>query len=130
MYRERTKQDRHETPVGIRYSDDTDRTRHGSLSDTATLWDAHRTPENLYEAMMQPGDQPDAGSLIEAWSDYQTILDSSGMSPAERDVIDMMVFGGHSLAWTAQHMGCSKTWVAKLKTSALAKLREAYNATF
>lgn len=130
MYRERTKQDRHETPVGVRYNDTTSKARNGSLSDTETLWDPHRLPADEYEALMQPGDHPDAVTAETDWTEYQTLLDDCGLTEAERDVIDMMVFGCHSLAWTARHMGCSKTWVAKLKVSALNKIRERYNATF
>jgi DNA-directed RNA polymerase specialized sigma24 family protein len=129
MYRERTKQDRYETPVGVRYNDAGSKARNGSLSETDTLWDAHRHPENEYEALMQPGDMPDAETLEVAWGEYEQKIAAAGLTAEEQEVFDMMVFGGHSLAWCANHLGCSKTWVAKLKKRALVKLQEAFDAT-
>ena len=132
MWNERTKQDRHETPVGVRYQE----TQRGSLSDDTTLWDAHRPPENETEALMQPGDNRVTAEQYEgAWGNIQTLLDCAALTEKELAVLEYITFGGMSLAEAGRWLGLqfrengqpfSKMMVSKLRDSGLMKLRAAF----
>ena len=90
MWNERTKQDRHEIPVGVQYQE----TRYGSLSDDTTLWDAHRPPANPYEALMVQGDTPaDALMLQDAFFNIETAIKQAGLT-------DIQLLLGHQRATT------------------------------
>lgn len=132
MWSERTKQDRHETPVGVRYQE----TQRGSLSDDTTLWDTHRPPNNEYEAMMQPGDTPESSyELQHEWKTIQTLLDCANLTEKELAVLEYITFGGMSLAEAGRWLGLqfrengqpfSKMMVSKLRDSGLVKLRASF----
>lgn len=132
MWNERTKQDRHEIPVGVQYQE----TRYGSLSDDTTLWDAHRPPANPYEALMVQGDTPaDALMLQDAFSNIETAIKHAGLTERETAVIELVVFGGMSLAEAGRWLGPQfrddgkpfhKMTVSKLRDSAYVKLRKVF----
>lgn len=129
---ERTKQDRHETPVGVHYVPGVQR---GSLVDKGSLWDAHIVPDNEYEALMEcgPHETPrEHDNMMSA--NFETLLDQV-LTPKEKAVIEMMFVGGMSgteagelLArqFSNKNRAYNRVYIYKLRDSALAKLREHY----
>lgn len=127
---ERTKQDRHETPVGVRYNNTTARWD-GSLVETSHLYGAHRVPDNQFEALMEcaPHDEPLNTCANGTW--FEHYLDTL-LTPKEKAVIELLYVGGMSgteagefLArqFSKRNKPYSRTYVYKLRDSALAKLR-------
>jgi len=127
----RSTQDRHETPVGVKYNgqheDATQGSKRydGSLTDTHTLWDVHRPPADVYEALMQPGEPREEWSDDDWMADVLVVLDLR-----ERAVIDMLVFGQMSLSEVGVILGAedgrraySKQWIAKIRNRAILKLK-------
>lgn len=130
----RSSQDRHETPVGVRYNPDR---RFGSLQDRHGLYDVHNLPASEFEALMvAPGETVlDAADLQEmAWLWTELELDQL-LSPKELAVIEMIVFGQLPLREAGVFLGkqfrkdgssFSKSMVAKIRDSGLRKLRRLY----
>ena len=128
---ERDKQDRHETPVGVRYSPNL---RDGSLSEKDGPWKPHQTAENDYEALMSAAPHEDIEDSYEALSlgaewmaDLLDIL-----TEKERSVIELVVFGQRSLSEAGYILGLeydrgpySKMGVSKIRDNALRKMRDA-----
>jgi len=125
----RSKQDRAEIPCGTGFVPTG--TGGPSLSDTTTLWDAHREPINEYDALMRcdfdqyPVECEDSTFLVE----MEALL-----TPKEKAVIGFLVYGGMSLYQTGRYLGAefprkgvptpySKMTVSNLRDSALAKMR-------
>lgn len=129
MWGERTKQDRHETPVGVRYEE----TGYGSLGDTTTLWDTHRPPSNQFEALMAEGETvADANQLSADWEAYDQLIVKANLSDKEQAVLEFVTFAGMSLAEAGRWLGLqfrengkpfSKMMVSKLRDSGISKLR-------
>lgn len=130
----RDKQDRHETPVGVHYVPGVTR---GSLVDRKSMWDTHIVPDNEYEALMEcaPFQEP------KSFQAGGTIIDGSMdelLTPKEKAVMELLYVGGMSgteagemLArqFSTSNKAYSKTYIYKLRDSALTKLRAAYNVS-
>lgn len=129
---DRSKQDRAEIPCGTGFV--VDRANGQSLSDTTTLWDAHRVPDSEYEALMvcdfgqEPKENPYPPEFL---AKLEAIL-----TPKELAVIQFIVYGDMSLAVAGKYLGAefprndvpipySKMAVLQIRNSALTKLREA-----
>lgn len=135
-WKERTKQDRKETPSGVKYLPVFNPRYDASLNDTATLWDDHRPPATDIEALMQPGaERVSQETLGERWDDIQVKITAAGLTEKENAVIEYVVFGSMSLADAGRWLGLqfrengkpyTKTMVSKLRDSALSKLKEVF----
>lgn len=135
----RDRQDRHETPVGVKYNEPEERRYSGSIIDDRPMHGFHQVPDNQYEALMvcPPGHEPkmdqDQAELIGEW--LNDFLDC--LTPKERSVIELVVIGQQSLSeagmFLAREYGrgrsYSKALVAKYRDSGLQKLREKYGNT-
>ncbi len=132
---ERNKQDRHEYPSGTGYVPPSERgPRTASLVENAPLWGPHNVPDDEYEALMvcAPWEEPQQSQEeLDVERDLQEML-LSELTPKERTVIELVVYGQMSLSQAGVMLGheCgrlpySKAGVAKLRDSALAKLRAA-----
>lgn len=141
---ERDKQDRHETPVGVRYtpnssgdagdhSDFGSRKRDGSLVDTRPLWGPHNVPNTIEEALIvcAPFQEPQL-SLEEIHPEEMEVA-LALLTDKERSVIEFLVFGQMSLSqagvWLGEEYGrkpYSKQGVSNIRDSALRKMRKHY----
>lgn len=127
----RTRQDRMEIPCGTGFSPD--RMAGPSLSDTTTLWDAHREPVNGMEALMSADfDEYPDGPVAD--SSFLEEMESI-LTPKEAAVINFMVFGQMSLTTAGRYLGAefprrgvpkpySKNAVRNIQMAALAKMRK------
>ena len=138
MRNERTVQDRHETPVGVRYNSDSvdadgSRRYDGSLVDNRPLWGPHHIPDTELEAIMvcAPGETPRVS--FEELEPEKLEQALACLTEKELAVIELVVFGGMSLAVAGGWLGAeygrrpySKQAVSNIRDGALAKLREHY----
>lgn len=134
--KERTKQDRKETPSGVKYLEGFNPRYDASLRDTETLWDAHRPPDNDYEALMQPGEPAvSQETLQERWGDIMGRIVRAGLTDKELAVVEYVIFANMSLSEAGRWLGLqfredgkpyTKTMVSKLRDSAIAKLRTTF----
>lgn len=127
----RTKQDRAEIPCGTGFVPD--RNAGPSLSDTHTLWDAHRLPIDEYDALMRCDfdEEPDDWGIQ---PDLFAIIEQAGiLTDKELAVVNFMVVGGMSLAVAGRYLGAefprngaptpySKMAVSQWRNSAFAKI--------
>lgn len=136
----RTKQDRFEIPAGTGYQGDQSgyggpsgrRPRSVSLRDDKTLWDAHRQPDNEYEALMQcdfdqePAELPDGSFLAETMA---------CLTEKEQAVINFVVIGQMSYRDAGRVLGAEfprhgvpkpygKTCVGNIYNRAIKKMRK------
>lgn len=131
MWPEQGPHTRHERPMGIGFS-----MIGPSLSEDHGLWDAHKIPENEYQALMECdfGQEPEE-SLAEReakWALFQQRIDAAGLTEKELLVVECVVFGETSLAEAGEYMarhyginkGYSKQYIHRLRNSAFAKLRQ------
>lgn len=131
-----SKQDRHEVPCGTGYAqgDSDGHYRGGSLTVDTTLWDAHRQPENEFEALMvcDFGEEPPAHHDPMFLDEIET---ASQLTDRERATLGFVVYGGMSLQKAGYYLGAefprkgvpypyTKTSVARFRASALAKIRK------
>lgn len=131
---ERDKQDRHETPSGVRYEKYPVKGRTASLVENRPLWGAHTRPVNQYQSLMEasPGCEPEVSEdEINSCEWIDIALDC--LDVKERAVIDLVVFGQMSLSEAGEWLGTefrgcpySKQWVAKLRNRAIRKVRDKY----
>lgn len=133
-------QDRHEFPAGAphAYEDTGFVTTHFITEDSPSTWAAHRPPENAFQALMEAaeGCNPEQSieDLEDQWQEFQRKLESAGMTARERAVVDHVVFGQRSLSetadllavWEAKGTALSKTHIARLRDSGMAKLRKVF----
>lgn len=125
----RTKQDRAEIPCGTGFQPD--RTTGPSLSDTHTMWDAHREPINEYDALMRCDfdEYPEEPKYPE---ELITMVEGI-LTPKELAVVNFLVYGGMSLAVAGRYLGeefprkdmptpYSKMAVTQLRNSAFRKI--------
>lgn len=135
----RDRQDRHETPSGVKYNEPAEAKWSGSLVDKRGLHEFHQVPDNEFEALMvcAPGEDPKLdqdqaegiGGMIESMLEI--------LSPKERSVIELVVIGQQSLSEAglllAREYGRSRSYskalVAKYRDSALEKLRKVSEET-
>lgn len=129
----RTKQERREVPCGTGYAADTAGTRRVSLVDTHTMYDTHRPPASMYEAVMVADfdEQP----RIPQSSFLEEMETAAGLTERERAVLAFTVYGGLSLRVAGQYLGAefprkgipkpyTKPTVAAWKQRAINKLRD------
>ena len=120
---ERSKQDRAEVPCGTGFI--IDRGNGQSLSDTHTLWDAHRVPDSEYEALMvcDFGQEPQENPYPELFLQKLEAV----LTPKELAVVQFLVYGSMSLSMAGKYLGTpySKMAVTQIRNSAFAKLKEA-----
>jgi hypothetical protein len=129
---ERSKQDRAEVPCGTGFV--IDRTSGPSLSDTSTLWDAHRVPDSEYESLMvcDFGQETTANPYPEIFLQKLEAV----LNPKELAVVQFLVYGNMSLSMAGKYLGAefprngvptpySKMAVTQIRNSAYAKLKEA-----
>ena len=129
----RDRQDRHETPSGVKYNEPSEAKWSGSLVDKRGLHEFHQVPDNQFEALMvcAPGEDPKFNQ--DEAEEVGTMIDTmlSILSPKERSVIELVVIGQQSLSEAgmllAREYGRSRSYskalVAKYRDSALVKLR-------
>jgi len=143
VWRERTKQDRHEIPSGTGFVDPEAggfQPKGGSLVETDNPWLAHRHPENEYQAMMEviPHTEIPAteAELEEEWSQVEATIRSAGLSEMELAVVEMTAMGEMSYRECGVYLGrefpretdrpYSKMTVSRIRDRALDKLRKVY----
>lgn len=121
---------RHERPMGLGFS-----MTGPSMVDDRGLWDAHKVPDNEYQALMECdfGCEPEMSRAEREarWDLFQERIDAAGLTEKEMLVVECVVFGEASLAeagaYMARHFGInraySKQYIHRLRNSAFAKLR-------
>ena len=125
-----SKQDRFEVPCGT--GSQPMSARGPSLSETSSLWDSHRQPENEYDALMRC----DFGEEPAPVSDPSFLEETmSCLTDKEKAVVNFIVIGGMSYRQAGRYLGAefprrgipkpySKMGVSQIYKRALAKMRQ------
>lgn len=139
----RSKQDRHETPSGVRYNGNNEgsgdgphegsRRRDGSLVDNRPLHGPHIVPDTVTEALIVCAPFQDPVQSRAEMDGTQLEGALALLTDKEAVVIDLVVFGQMSLSqageWLGREFGrgpYSKQGVSNIRDSALRKMKEFY----